>query len=270
MKISTDVTTGKSSRKSQLAFGLFVWVLLHAGLCEADAPPDRSLLEDTKLYVTAPLRWDSQEWAGLAGIVFATGVAHEFDETVRNAFEPAGGQPLDGQDPHSTRDAIPAVALLAGTWAFGALARDKTGRHEAWNMAEAAGFSAVETLLLKSISGRKRPNETASPDEWFQGGDSFPSMHVSAAFAIGTVFAESGDEDHRWLRRTVGYGIAGATAYARVHDNVHWFSDVFAGAAIGICNAQFFLNRDRDTARTSGFTVVPVDGGAMLTYWRVP
>jgi membrane-associated phospholipid phosphatase len=232
--------------------------------------PARSLLEDTKLYVSAPLRWDSGDWMKFTGTLFVIGIAHEFDGSVRHGFEPAGGQPLDGQDPHSTRDAIPAFALLAGTWAVGAFSHDKSGRHEAWNMAEAAGFSAVDTVLLKYLSGRLRPNETAKPDSWFENGDSFPSMHASAAFSIGTVFAESGNEEHRWLRRTLGYGIAGATAYARLHDNVHWFSDVVAGAAIGISTARFVMRRDDASPKRSGFSVVPVDGGAMLTYWRIP
>jgi membrane-associated phospholipid phosphatase len=236
----------------------------------ADAPTDRSLLGDTKLYVSAPLRWESEDWMKFAGVVFAIGVAHEFDINGRHVFEPGVGQPLDGQDPNSTRDAIPAAAMLAGTWALGALTHNKAERHEAWNMAEAAGFSAVDSVLLKYISGRQRPNETSNPDRWFQSGDSFPSMHVSAAFAIGTVFAESGAGKHRWLRRTLGYGVAGATAFARLHDNVHWFSDVVAGAAIGMSTAQFVMNRDEKTARHSGFSVVPVKGGAMLTYWRVP
>jgi membrane-associated phospholipid phosphatase len=95
-------------------------------------------------------------------------------------------------------------------------------------------------------------------------------MHASAAFAIGTVFAESGDEEHRWLRRTLGYGIAGATAYARLHDNVHWFSDVVAGAAIGISTARFVMHRDDEGAKHSGMSLVPVEGGLMLTYWRTP
>ena len=77
-------------------------------------------------------------------------------------------------------------------------------------------------------------------------------MHASAAFAIGTVFAESGDEEHRWLRRTLGYGIAGATAYARLHDNVHWFSDVVAGAAIGFSTARFVMHRDDEGTKHSG------------------
>ena len=269
MNFATHVTTGPISTNSPLAFGLLLCAVLCATPCEA-GESDRSLLNDTKLYVSAPLRWKSPEWMAFTGTVFAIGVAHEFDSSVRHAFEPSGGHPLDGQDPNSTRDAIPAVALLAGTWAFGSFSHDKAGHHEAWNMAEAAGFSAVDTLLLKYISGRRRPNETTNPDEWFQGGDSFPSMHVSAAFAVGTVFAESGGEEYRWLRRTVGYGIAGATTYARLNDNVHWFSDVVAGAAIGMYTAQFVMNRDDEAARHSGFSVVPVEGGVMLTYWRVP
>jgi membrane-associated phospholipid phosphatase len=51
---------------------------------------------------------------------------------------------------------------------------------------------------------------------------------------------------------------------------VHWFSDVAAGAAIGMSTAHFVMNRDNESARHSGFAVSPVEGGAMLTYWRVP
>jgi len=269
MNIAMHVTTGSTSRRSPLALGLLLCGVLCATTCEAEET-NRSLLEDAKLYVSAPLRWDSQGWMNFAGTVFVIGIAHEFDASVRHGFEPAGGQLLDGQDPNSTRDAVPALALLAGTWAFGALSHDKTGRHEAWNMAEAAGFSAVDSILLKYISGRLRPNETTRPDAWFENGDSFPSMHASAAFAIGTVFAESGDEEHRWLRRSLGYGIAGATAYARLHDNVHWFSDVVAGAAIGISTARFVMNRDDEDNRHSGISLVPMEGGVMLTYWRTP
>jgi len=270
MIIPPDLSTARTSKRSVLAIGLLTCSVLCADAWAADGPPSRPLIEDTKLYFTAPLRWETQDWMQFVGTVFTIGVAHEFDRSVRHAFEPSGGHPLDGQDPNSTRDAIPALALVAGTWVVGVVSGDKAERHEAWNMAEAVGFSAVDTVLLKYISGRRRPNETESPDEWFQGGDSFPSLHVSAAFAAGTVFAESGEPKHRWIRRTVGYGIAGATAYARLHDNAHWFSDVVAGAAIGVSTALFVVDRDRAATRHAGFSVVPVKGGAMLTYWRAP
>ena len=81
-------------------------------------------------------------------------------------------------------------------------------------MLEASAFTAVSTEVFKYSLGRQRPNETTDPDQWFA-----PAMHSrpcirSLAFAIGTVFAESGSDRYRWLRRVLGYGVAGATAYA--------------------------------------------------------
>ena len=263
------VTTGQLT----LSAALFLSAALCAGPCHAQDSVERSLLEDSKLYFTAPLHWNQEHWAYFAGTVATIAVAHEFDATVRHAFEPTGGhQPLDGADPNSTRDAIPAVALLAGTWVIGAIRHDAGQRGEAWSMAEAAGFSAVDTFVLKYAAGRLRPNETTHVDSWFESGDSFPSMHTSVAFAVGTVLAESGDDEHRWARRLIGYGVAGATAYARLHDNVHWFSDVVAGGAIGMASARFVINRDAERAGTrhTAISVVPLDRGVMLTWYLVP
>ncbi len=137
-------------------------------------------------------------------------------------------------------------------------------------MVEAAGFTAVSTTVVKFAAGRKRPNETTQVDDWRNSGDSFPSLHVSEAFAIGTVLAESGGDDYRWVRRILGYGIATATAYARVHDNAHWLSDTVAGAALGMATAHFVMNR-RDARETrSSFNVAPANGGVMLTYSFTP
>ena len=261
-----------TTRQLTLSAALFLCATLSAGACQAEDSVQRSLVEDSKLYFTAPLHWDQEHWAYFAGTLATIAVAHEFDSTVRHAFEPSGGQPLDGGDPNGTRDAIPAAVLLAGTWVIGAVRHDAGQRSEAWSMAEAAGFSAVDSLVLKYAAGRLRPNETTHVDDWFESGDSFPSMHASLAFAIGTVLAESGDDEHRWSRRVIGYGVAGATAYARLHDNVHWFSDVVAGAAIGMASARFVINRDAERAGTrhSAISVVPLDRGVMLTWYLVP
>jgi len=98
-----------------------------------------------------------------------------------------------------------------------------------------------------------RSYDTADANSWFESGDSFPSLHSSAAFSIGTVFAESGNDDYRWLRRVVGYGVAGYTGYNRVSDNAHWMSDVMAGAALGYYTAHFVM-------------LLPMDEGLMLTF----
>jgi PAP2 superfamily protein len=268
--VTTGPTPGKSILPSPISFPL-QYALLIASIslsppCTAGPLNGHALLEDTKLYFTAPARWDRSDWLYFGETILAIGLAHEYDDNVRAHFATDSSATLDGSDPNSLRDAVPAAAMLVGTWTFAALLDDRDGYEEAGEMLEAAGFSAISTTLLKFAAGRKRPNETTQVDEWFQGGDSFPSLHVSATFAIGTVLAESGGDEYRWLRRALGYGLASATAYARIHDNVHWLSDTVAGAALGIATAHFTMNRGEARAHRSALMVVPANGGLMLTY----
>jgi len=151
---------------------------------------------DTAGYFTSPLRWDRGNWEMFGATAAAVVVAHQFDGTVRNHF--AGRSPaLDGKDKSSTRDAVPAAALVAGTFAMGWMLDEKAGRIEAYRMVEAAALGGITTEVLKFAAGRSRPNESLSSGDWRKGGSSFPSLHTTAAFAIGTVFAESGPDDYR-------------------------------------------------------------------------
>lgn len=252
--------------------GFAAWLLLAAlaapaPACFAQAVQPREAWEDTKAYFTAPLRWDSRDWAVFGGTVAAIGVATQFDEDVREQFVDDDA-PLDGRDPRGTDDAIPAAVLVAGTWLLAGITDDPGGWRELGSMLQAGALTAVTVELGKLAFGRVRPNETADSGEWFDGGDSFPSLHAGAAFAIGTVFAESGDDRHRWLRRAVGYGVAGYTAYARVDHNAHWMSDALAGAAIGYSTARFTLRRREagDAEPRASAMVVPLGAdGVMLT-----
>jgi membrane-associated phospholipid phosphatase len=237
--------------------------LLAAGPSGAEDFNAHTVLADAKLYFTAPVRWKGQDWLYFGAALAAVGAAHELDGNVRRHFAVGDKAILNGKDKNSLRDAIPAAMVVAGTWVYASVIDESSGRIEAYTMLEAAGFSAVTTEVLKYAAGRARPNETTQVDMWRKSGSSFPSLHSSAAFAIGTVFAESGSSDSRWFRRAVGYG----TAYLRVHDNVHWFSDTVAGAAIGIATAHFTMNRREDRARRMGLALVPTEGGGtMLTF----
>jgi membrane-associated phospholipid phosphatase len=221
---------------------------------------------DAKLYFTAPARWDTQDWLFFGGALAAVAAAHQYDGQVRRHY--VGPNPvLNGKDPHSLRDAAPAAAVTLVTWGFAELTGSDTGRVEAYTMLEAAGFSAITTEGLKFAAGRARPNESQRVDNWRTGGSSFPSLHSSAAFAIGTVLAESGNDEYRWFRRVLGYGMAATTSYLRLHDNTHWLSDTVAGAAIGAATARFTMNR-RDQRRPQlDVSVMPAQGGgAMVSF----
>ena len=217
---------------------------------------------DTKLYFTAPLRWDSTDWMLFGGTLAAVAAAHQFDGTVRDHFAGKAAV-LDGKDRNSTRDALPAAALVAGTWVAGWMLDDSSGRDEAYRMLEAGAFSSVTAEIFKYGAGRSRPNETWRVDDWRKGGSSFPSLHASAAFAIGTVFAESGADDYRWVRRFIGFGVASYTAYERLHGNAHWLSDVVAGAAIGVSTGMFTLNRHYSRNSAVAINVAPTEVGGL-------
>jgi membrane-associated phospholipid phosphatase len=226
----------------------------------------KSALEDTKLYFTAPLRWDGEDWIAFGGTLGAIAVAHQFDEKVRDHFATGSKAILNGgEDKNSLRDAAPAVALIAGTGLYAAFIRDSIGYRETWALLEAGVLSGTTAEVLGLAAGRERPDATTSPNQWRQGGDSFPSLHVSTAFAIGTVFAESGNDEYRWIRRILGYGVAGATGYARVNENVHWLSDTVAGAALGIATARFVLNRQNAQSQAS-VQFEPIKGGWRVSY----
>jgi membrane-associated phospholipid phosphatase len=244
--------------------------LLAAGFlplrAHAEEPIFGAPLEDLKLYFTAPLRWDENDWLYFGGALVAIGGSHAFDARVRTHFATGSNAALNGQDKNSLRDALPTVALIVGSEGGALFFRDSDGYRETWRLLEAGILSSVTGEALTYIAGRERPDATMSPNRWRQGGDSFPSLHSDAAFAVGTVFAESGGDDYRWLRRIIGYGIAAGTAYIRVRDNVHWLSDTVAGGAIGIATAHFVLNRQGAQDRTPSLSIQPMKGGWMLSY----
>ena len=230
----------------------------------ASASGTRSYLSDVGGYFTAPSRWDGSEWAWFGGAVLAIGLAHRYDSQVRTHF--VGTGPVSSSNTNDTKDAIPAAALFGGTWAFALLTQDRDGYREGWAMIEAGALSGVTAYALKFAAGRQRPDAATDPNEWFKSGDSFPSLHSTAAFAIGTVLAESGNDDYRFVRRLLGYGVGVATSYERLKHNAHWLSDTVAGAALGISSAHFAMNRRYATGDESHLALVPIPGGAMLTY----
>ena len=259
-------TRARLARAGSRTCAVLACLLSLAGTCHAQAVQPREALEDAKLYFTAPLRWDKDDWLFFGGTVAALAVTHEADDDVRDHFTHGDAHALDGKDSHSLDDALPAAALVVGTWLLAGLADEPTGWRELGSMLESSAFTLVSSEVLKFSLGRERPNETTDPDQWFSGGDSFPSMHTGLAFAIGTVFAESGSDDHRWLRRILGYGVAGATGYIRLDHNAHWATDVVAGAALGFSTARFTVNRRSGVASRTSMALVPADGGLMLTF----
>jgi hypothetical protein len=234
-------------------------------LSEICATRTEGFSDDVKCYLTSPTRWDGRDWIYVASSVAVFGLAHNYDDDVRTHFVGNTGTPPPNSKSYEAEDAVPAAGVFAATLLYATITKDADGKSESWQMLEAAGFSSATSYLLKYAGGRERPNKTSDPDQWRVGGDSFPSGHTTAAFAIGTVFAESGNDRFRWTRRILGYGMAAYTGYARLKHNAHWLSDTVAGAEIGMSTANFVMNRR--TAPPHGLiSWAPLDGGVMVSY----
>jgi membrane-associated phospholipid phosphatase len=242
-----------------------------AALAQQDAPREEQgrvqrVASDDKSYVTAPLHARRPQWVRFGAALGAIAFAHQYDDEAREHFETITVEPGTSPDTRDGSDAAPAVLALGGTWIGAVIADSDEGRREAGAMLEAAALSGAAGYALKQLARRERPYTTADADAWSEEGDSFPSLHTTAAFAIGTVLAESGNDRHRWLRRTLGYGLAVGTAYARMDHDAHWLSDTVAGAGLGIATARFVMKqRGRGDGR-GRVTFAPLPGGLEVGY----
>ncbi|HJT73113.1 MAG TPA: phosphatase PAP2 family protein, partial [Chitinophaga sp.] len=82
---------------------------------------------------------------------------------------------------------------------------------------------------LKSLTNRQRPDGTQY--------NSFPSGHTATAFMGAQFMWEEYHEVSPWYG-VAGYAAATATGVMRIYNNRHWFSDVVAGAGIGILSTK--------------------------------
>ena len=238
------------------------------GSAEREGPDDGKihLGSDVKAYVTAPLHARRAQWVRFGAVLGGIGAAYHYDADVRAHFQSGASLPSAPPDTHDSRDAVPAALAVGGTFLAAVLLDSDDGRREAGSMVEAAAFSSAAAYVLKQAAGRERPFVTGDPGNWGTSDDSFPSTHTAAAFAIGTVLAESGDDRYRWVRRVLGYGIAGRTAYARIDHDAHWFSDTVAGAGLGIATARFVMKRRNRTNEAARFEIRPSEAGIQLRY----
>jgi membrane-associated phospholipid phosphatase len=88
---------------------------------------------------------------------------------------------------------------------------------------------SVTVLALKSTTKVERPDGSSN--------NSFPSGHTATAFA-GAEFLWQEYKDKSIWYGISGYLVAAGTGAFRIVNNRHWFTDVAAGAGIGILSTK--------------------------------
>jgi membrane-associated phospholipid phosphatase len=193
----------------------------------------------------------------LGWTVFGTVVAlsvHPFDSTVnrhlvgrqaaRNFFLPG----------NTIGNGYVQVAGAIGSYAVGRLSHKPHVAHVGMDLLQAQLMSGAITYALKVTVQRERPDGSNNK--------SFPSGHASLTFATATVL----QRHLGWKWAMPVFFIASYTAASRLHENVHYLSDVVAGATCGVISG-------RTVTRHGGsvYTLLPIwsHGEAALLVQRV-
>lgn len=142
------------------------------------------------------------------------------------------------------------IWFLLSFWLF---VREEKKDHRFFIPLVASGLSSwvLVELIIKPFVARLRPQESigvwrviTEPESF-----SFPSAHATLAFALATVLAGY-EPRFRWAL----YGFAVLISVSRVFLGVHYPSDVFAGAllGVGIGSVSLLLRKSPQKAKTPG------------------
>lgn len=120
---------------------------------------------------------------------------------------------------------------LASTYGLSLLGAEAKHNYVDRTLELATSYIALAIMVngIKYSARELRPDGSAY--------NSFPSGHTATSFMGAELVRIEYGEEHPWL--AVGaYTIASTVGVLRVYNNRHWFTDVFAGAGIGILSAR--------------------------------
>jgi membrane-associated phospholipid phosphatase len=184
----------------------------------------------------------------LIGVLATTGIAMAFDKTLLNTIH----DPHDkfGRSVSDFGNALGNPLYIGPPLLAAAIIGKAAGSRGIYGVSTRAIKSTLlagaSVFVLKSLIGRERPFVSDNafkfhPINFKDKTNSFPSGHATVAFALATSFAR---EIKGTWDDVLFYSLATTTAYARMHDNKHWMSDVVFGAGVGILSTRFIHRRE--------------------------
>jgi PAP2 superfamily len=203
--------------------------------------------------LTAPKDFESDDWIKLSATIGVTGLALLVDNDVKKFSQTNKTEFLNTV---FKIDEYYHIELMAASivvlYGYGLIDKNKEVRNVSLRLAEATVYSSLINLSIKFLSGRSRPfySESSydfSPLKVIYEQTSFPSGHSTLAFAYSTVMAK---EHQNFFWKFGWYSLAVLTAYARVYNNQHWFSDIIFGSAIGFFVGEFVNNHPKKKKTT--------------------
>ncbi len=140
------------------------------------------------------------------------------------------------------------VPLTAAFYVGGVLTDNAKARETGLLGAEALVDGLVVFEVLKLATQRQRPLTGGGHGQFFHGGDSFPSGHTVAAFALASVIAH--EYRNKKVVPAIAYGLATLVGAARFSARKHFASDVVAAGAMGWFVGTYVFETHQEAARS--------------------
>lgn len=228
---------------------LLLVLLMLAGLSNLHAQQDPRFSDDMKHagrtaseLFSRTIRPDNEAVKTTLFSLLASGGASFADETVRdfwkNSKTPFWDTFFSFDEYYGNHY---TMIPLAGIYTYGLLADDPASKRIGLKLMTASLLSVFYNAAIKTSVGRSRPysqkgNCDFNPFSFNFEQTSFPSGHTTFTFAIAAVLEQ---EFHSTGITAAAYTAAVMTAFARMYNDVHWFSDTVFGAVIGYYIGKF-------------------------------
>jgi membrane-associated phospholipid phosphatase len=210
------------------------------------------------------LRW----WHGVAA-VGGYALLTTLDDGLQDFFRENRSTTSNDVSSFARRMGQPEVYIATGLGilATGLISGDREIRDAGIRVTRSLALTGAVVTVAKFAAGRSRPSRNGSDaDDFspFSGNTSAPSGHSAMAFALATSLSD--EIGNPWATVAL-FTLATGTAWSRVNDNVHWVSDVVAGAGIGIVSARFMSGR-LTMFGIKPPAIRPAPGGGIALSWE--
>lgn len=194
--------------------------------------------------LTAPNDFNKHDWENLTFTLSSTALSFIIDDNIQN-FSQQNKTNLLNHFFKIDKYFIPfGLTITAGLFGYDLINKDREVKNLAMRLSESIFYSLMINYSLKFLIGRARPYANKEefnfePFSISEAQTSLPSGHSTFAFAFGNTMAK---EYNNFFWKFGWYSIAALVSYARVYNNVHWFSDIIFGGAIGYFTSEFVNN----------------------------
>jgi membrane-associated phospholipid phosphatase len=199
-------------------------------------------------------RQNSIYW--LAGGGAAALAIHPLDDNVNSHFAGSGTADAFWKPGQVIGNTGVLLGAGAATYLIGRGKKNDRVQHLGMDTIEAELLSAGIVYGIKQSVRRDRPVNTEGTSA---SGFSFPSGHAASTFAAATVL-----QQHLGYKAGIPtYLVASYVAMSRLHENVHFASDVVFGAAVGIIVGRSVTWHGRNFYASP--MLIPKGSGIMVT-----